>query len=707
MVIKSYFMPDFVELQRKSYFRLLEKGLIEEISKRNPITNRHKGLELRFYPEFYKLMTPKWNPQKAILYGQTYSAKLFVPVQIKSFKTKQIVFKWALLCDFPLMTKRGHFLVNGISRVIINQVIRGPGIYYNKITKTEETQSGVPLNVYRYYADFISMRGYWLRISVDMKNRFWAEMKKTPKIPLLWFLLGFGLDEKKIIQSIQNSSYLLDTFRDKNNLSDDERKKYYYINTTLEAQKNIYLKVAKPKKNDNNILPDLGRQWLYKRFMNPRTYDLSVHGRLCLNRKLGLSFPRSQRTLTPHDILFATDLLIKQFAGLGKTDDIDNLKNKRVRTSSDLIQLQIGIGLVRLEKIIRDKMWNFKLDSNSSGPLKLRSKDSLLVSKDPSSKSSINNVNKMKKTSKTALKQKELNKTKKKQEKQSVIALKKTSENTKTVSKSINKKTLSSFITNKPLNYFKMYHFIDTKALNGALREFFGTSPLSQFMDQINPLAEITHKRRLTSLGPSGVSEDTATMAVRGIHPTHYGRICPVETPEGKNAGLVNTLTTFARVNFDGGIETPFMSIYKGQRQKKKGLIFLSPEHEENIIIAAGDLAISKAGFLPNGILPVRKINEFSKIKTKHIHFVAVSPNQMISVATSLVPFLEHDDANRALMGANMQRQAVPLARSEQPIVGTGLEAKVISDSGRAVQAKFAGFVGYTSANKIIVYTFQ
>jgi len=222
---------------------------------------------------------------------------------------------------------------------------------------------------------------------------------------------------------------------------------------------------------------------------------------------------------------------------------------------------------------------------------------------------------------------------------------------------------------------------IQPKFINGALKEFFGTHPLSQFMDQINPLSEMTHKRRLSSLGPGGVSRDTATLAVRGIHPSHYGRICPIETPEGKNTGLVNSLTTYARVNNQGLIETPFYSIYKGQVQKNNGRIYLSAEKEQVFKIATPDLNLSKLNFLPKQKIPVRFGKDFIQTFRRYISFIGVSPVQMISIATALIPFLEHDDANRALMGSNMQRQAVPIVRPQRPFVGTGLEARAVSDS--------------------------
>jgi DNA-directed RNA polymerase subunit beta len=296
--------------------------------------------------------------------------------------------------------------------------------------------------------------------------------------------------------------------------------------------------------------------------------------------------------------------------GQYKTDDIDHLKNRRVRCSGHLIQTQFAIGLIRLEKMIRDK---------------------LVVSKKPQ-------------------------------------------------------------------------FLFSTKPLNGALREFFGTNPLSQFMDQMNPLAEITHKRRLSSMGPGGVTRDNATLAIRGIHPSHYGRICPIETPEGKNTGLVNSLTTYARINNQGLIESPFFKVYKGQIQKDLGMMYLTADEEEKTIVAAPDVLVNFEGFLPNHIIPAKIGKEFTTIKRNIANFIGVHPIQMISVATSLIPFLEHDDANRALMGSNMQRQAVPVIRPERPLVGTGVEVRAVSDSGHALIANKSGYILYVSGEKMVVY---
>ena len=419
-------------------------------------------------------------------------------------------------------------------------------------------------------------------------------------------VFDFKLTSGESKKSEQNSSLIVEN----QSLNMDVVKKQSSLvkKTDLILSKKLTKKINEEKKK-----AELGRKWLFKKFMNPRSYDLGKQGRISLNKKLGLSISLRQLTLTGDDILATTDYLLKLEKGLKSVDDIDHLKNRRVRTSGQLIQIQLAIGLIRLEKIVREKM------SKDTTPL---------------------NINTL----------------------------------------------------------------VQTKLFNGALKEFFGSSPLSQFMDQINPLSELTHKRRLSSLGPGGVTRDNATLEIRGIHPSHYGRICPIETPEGKNTGLVNSMTTYAKVNAEGLIETPFYKVYQGQVQKNLGICFLSAEQEEKVKVAPGDLSISMLGFLPNSLIPVRVADEFTKIHRDEIQFLAVSPIQMISVATSLIPFLEHDDANRALMGSNMQRQAVPLMRAQRPIVGTGLEVKAVSDSSQIVQAKFSGFISYVSAEKIIIY---
>jgi DNA-directed RNA polymerase subunit beta len=780
MPTHRYFLPDFVEIQRESFLNFLKKGILEEFSKRNPITNNNKTLEILFYADYFCLTKPKYSIQQAIFFKKSYVSKLYIPVQYTDKKKKLIFLKWILIADLPLMTKRGHFVLNGAARVIINQLVRSPGVYFREnfyeiyLNKWASKPSRV---LQRFYADIICLKGTWVRIEIDKDFCMWVRLKKGPKIPLLWFLLGMGLNEKMIFQSVISPNFLLKSFlifKQKNNVQTDtlelnlkknlntfrhsvspnfqnsfvlesgkklssileknskffnSKIKYPYISTTPEAWKEIaklfnlkknsanrqnYISRNRKKiknstkfflKNFNSVtgsletgckkfnlnfyttnykshlkiqnknmkkfketlnFSSLGRKWFFQRFMNPRTYDLGYKGRFALNKKLNLTISSNQTTLTAQDLLFITDYLMKVEKGIYPVDDIDHLKNKRIRSAGELIQMQFGIGLMRLEKTIRLKL-NAKPKNNKISNFR--------------NKALSENLIKMK------LKQKFFS--------QSRILL--------PFSKIL--KTKKRFKIKKKQTFLLLNSLIQPKFVNGALKEFFGTHPLSQFMDQINPLAELTHKRRLTSLGPGGVARDTATLAIRGIHPSHYGRICPIETPEGKNTGLVNSLTVYAYVNPQGFIESPFQSVYKGQIQKKRGKIYLSAHQEENFQIATPDLNITKKNFLPNQKIPVRFGKNFSNYSTKKLSLVGVSPLQMISVATALIPFLEHDDANRALMGSNMQRQAVPLIRPERPFVGTGLEAKVISDSGHAIVTSQSGFVLYVSGSHIILYT--
>nr|ALO21466.1 beta subunit of RNA polymerase [Lobochlamys culleus] len=867
MSIARYLLSDFVEIQRKSFFELLENGLIEEFSKRNPIRNSKKNLEVFFYPEYYKLTLPQFSPKNAILNAKSYTSKLYIPVQLTDKVSKSIKLKWVCIGNLPLMTKRGHFILNGAPRVIVNQILRSPGIYYQeKIHENFKTiwSSESETSYKRYYADLICQRGTWLRLEIDKDKSLWAQMKKGPKIPIFWFLIAMGLTEKIIFQTISEPKRLLKNITDEETneikklaeITDDFKKNkkkkkkkinskiiYKYVKSPPEAWKELYelitnppskkktkedntspvvtslkeketsyedssteIKPNKRKKNKKKIsknpwgisqkiflklknevtadnkriklgkssnkknlsifsklsafgmqervnqadmdkepkslrtlsafkLSELGRKWLFNKFMNAKTYDLGKLGRFNFNKKLGISISPNQCTLTPQDLLYATNYLLKVEKGLKKIDDIDHLKNRRVRTSGELLQIQIATGLVRLEKAIKEKLnyqpfptrfASFKNKNNSllpkkpafSSSFKVKSKEesnpqanfSANMEPAPSVKATLSQIVASPKSSiKASIADLNLKKQGVNLKDSSNINSLKTDLFSKPTDfffkQPTNVNTFETFKTKSPREY-KISDLINTKAFNGALREFFGSSPLSQFMDQINPLSELTHKRRLSSMGPGGVTRDTATLAIRGIHPTHYGRICPVETPEGKNTGLVNSLTAFARVNPQGFLLSPFYKVYKGQVQKQAGMFYLSAEQEEKTKLASADISISPAGFLPNSTIPVRITDEFTKISRDLVEYVGVSPIQMISIATSLIPFLEHDDANRALMGSNMQRQAVPLIRPERPIVGTGLEARVVSDSGHAIQAKYSGFVRYASANKVVVYSF-
>lgn len=497
------------------------------------------------------------------------------------------------------MTKRGYFIINGVPRVIINQVIRKPGVYFQE-SKDKIIKSNT-INFERtLYVDLISQRGNWLRLEMDKRQKIWAKIKNSPKIPVLLLLQTIGINKKAITEIILNNNIFSQS------CFEIENKKFLKVLFNLEKAK------SKNKKTKTKKILKTQKKRIINKFLNPSSYYLGEIGRQQLNQKLGVSIPNNQTTLTPHDILFIVDTLIQVLKNKKNFDDIDHLQNRRIRTSGELIQNQLSIGLLRLEKRLNDKI-------------------------------------------------------------------------------------------KKQKNLLRFQNLFTPRALNSVFKEFFGLNPLSQFLDQANPLSELTHKRRLTSVGPGGVSRDTAGMDIRGIHPTHYGRICPIETPEGQNAGLVNSLTTFSQIDLNGSLLTSFFLIYKGQVQRQLGIQNLDAAISDKDPIILNLPKTSILNFLPNLPLTAQIEQNFKKTYRKNIKYGIVSCLQLISIATSLIPFLEHDDGNRALMGSNMQRQAIPLLHPESPIVGTGFENRVLFHSGNFVQSKKSGLIVYSSHFQIII----
>ena len=497
------------------------------------------------------------------------------------------------------MTKRGYFIINGIPRVIINQIIRRSGIYYQQSTHKIVKSNKIQIDQH-FYVDLISQRGTWLRLEIDKRKKIWARMKKTPRIPALLLLQSIGFDKKTIIQTILDLDLLSSSFQ----LNKKQRPIGILFNLML------------PSKKNTEILFETGKKFVCSKFLNPRSYNLGKVGRYQLNHKLGLSIPINQTTLTPHDLLFAIESLIQVFQNKKIFDDIDHLENRRIRTSGELIQNQLNLGLIRLEKRLIEKI-------------------------------------------------------------------------------------------KKEKGFLQLQNLFTSRAINSIFKEFFGSNPLSQFLDQANPLAELTHKRRITSIGPGGINRDTAGMVIRGIHPTHYGRICPIETPEGQNAGLVNSMTVFTSLNDEGSLKTPFFIIYKGQIQKQLGTQVLSSGFVKNYSISLSTIKTSPLKFLPKLPFTIQTEQKFKKLYRRSINYTIVSCLQLISIATSLIPFLEHDDANRALMGSNMQRQAIPLIKPRRPLIGTGLENQVIFYSGDFLQSRQSGLILYSSHKKILIYNFR
>lgn len=585
----SLMLPDLIEIQRSSFRWFLETGLIEELESFSPISDYTGKLELHFKAKDYKLKRPKYDVDEAKRRDASYSVQMYVPTQLINKETGDIKEQMVFIGELPLMTDRGTFIINGAERVIVNQIVRSPGVYY----KSETDKNGRRT----YNASLIPNRGAWLKFETDKNDLVWVRIDKTRKLSAQILLRAIGLTDSEIYDSMRHPEYYHKTVEKEGQYGEEE--------ALIELYKK--LRPGEPPTSTG------GEQLLNSRFFDPKRYDLGRVGRYKLNRKLRLSTPDTVRVLTPQDILASIDYLINLEFDLGEIDDIDHLGNRRVRSVGELLQNQVRVGLNRLERIIRERMT--VSDADSLTPTSL----------------------------------------------------------------------------------------VNPKPLVAAIKEFFGSSQLSQFMDQTNPLAELTHKRRISALGPGGLTRERAGFAVRDIHPSHYGRICPIETPEGPNAGLIGSLATNARVNHFGFIETPYYPVENGRVLRDRQPIFMTADEEDDLRVAPGDIRTDADGYILGDSVPVRYRQDFTTTTPNQVDYVAVSPVQIVSVATSLIPFLEHDDANRALMGSNMQRQAVPLLSPERPLVGTGLEAQAARDSGMVIVSKTDGEVCHVDAERIKV----
>lgn len=585
----AFLLPDLIEIQRASFRWFLDEGLIEELNSFSPITDYTGKLELHFLGHNYKLKQPKYSVDEAKRRDSSYAVQMYVPTRLINKETGEIKEQEVFIGDLPLMTDRGTFIINGAERVIVNQIVRSPGVYY----KSEIDKNGRRT----YSASLIPNRGAWLKFETDRNDLVWVRIDKTRKLSAQVLLKALGLSDNEIFDSLRHPEYFQKTIEKEGQFSEEE------------ALMELYRKLRPGE--PPTVLG--GQQLLDSRFFDAKRYDLGRVGRYKLNKKLRLQVPEATRVLTSVDILAAVDYLINLEFDIGNTDDIDHLGNRRVRSVGELLQNQVRVGLNRLERIIRERM------------------------------------------------------------------------------------TVSDAEVLTPAS------LVNPKPLVAAIKEFFGSSQLSQFMDQTNPLAELTHKRRLSALGPGGLTRERAGFAVRDIHPSHYGRICPIETPEGPNAGLIGSLATHARVNQYGFLETPFRPVENGKVMFDVQPVYMTADEEDDLRTATGDIPVDENGYIVGPSVPVRYRQDWATTTPEQVDYVAVSPVQIVSVATSMIPFLEHDDANRALMGSNMQRQAVPLLKPERPLVGTGLEAQAARDSGMVVVSRTDGDVVYVDATEIRV----
>ncbi len=572
------------------------EDIFEEIS---PIEDFSGSMSLSFRD--HRFEPPKYTVEQCRDKDFTYAAPLFVTAEFMNNETGEIKSQTVFMGDFPLMTNKGTFIINGTERVVVSQLVRSPGVYFER-TPDKTSDKDV------YVAKIIPSRGAWLEFEVDKKDMVGVRVDRKRKQPVSVLLKALGMSVAEITERFGQYESMVATI-EKDGIVDQD-----------EALMDIYRKL-RPGEPPTT---EAGQALLDNFYFNPKRYDLAKVGRYKINKKLGTALPLTQSTITIDDIVNTIEYLVRLHAGLDdfpaadggtvrlETDDIDHFGNRRLRSVGELIQNQIRTGLSRMERVVRERMTTQDVEA----------------------------------------------------------------------------------ITPQTL--------INIRPVVASIKEFFGTSQLSQFMDQTNPLAGLTHKRRLSALGPGGLSRERAGFEVRDVHPSHYGRMCPIETPEGPNIGLIGSLSSFARINAFGFVETPYRKV-DGDRVTDEIDYLTADEEDLHVIAQANSPLLEDGTFAEPRVLVRTKGGEVDYIPGANVDYMDVSPRQMVSVATAMIPFLEHDDANRALMGSNMQRQSVPLLRSEAPLVGTGMEYRAATDAGDVIIAEEAGVVTELSADAITV----
>jgi DNA-directed RNA polymerase subunit beta len=575
-----------------------QSGLEEIFEEISPIEDFSGTMSLSFRD--HRFEPPKYSVEECKDKDMTYSAPMFVTAEFINNSTGEIKSQTVFMGDFPLMTPKGTFIINGTERVVVSQLVRSPGVYFDRqLDKASDKDI--------YGCKVIPSRGAWLEFEIDKRDNVGVRIDRKRKQGVTVLLKALGWDEARILERFGDYESMRITLDKDHTTGQDD--------ALLDIYRKLRPGEPPTKESAQTLLENL--------YFNPKRYDLAKVGRYKVNKKLGLDLGVRQGTLTEDDVVATIDYLVRLHAGeeegtVGgafipvEVDDIDHFGNRRLRSVGELIQNQVRLGLARMERVVRERMTTQDVEA----------------------------------------------------------------------------------ITPQTL--------INIRPVVASIKEFFGTSQLSQFMDQTNPLAGLTHKRRLSALGPGGLSRERAGFEVRDVHPSHYGRMCPIETPEGPNIGLIGSLASFGRINPFGFVETPYRKVVDGIVTDE--IHYLTADEEDRHIKAQANSPINDDGtFVEERVLARRKGGEVEFIRPTEVDYMDVSPRQMVSVATAMIPFLEHDDANRALMGSNMQRQSVPLLRSEAPLVGTGMEYRAATDAGDVITAEKAGVVEEVSADYVTV----
>lgn len=583
-------VPDLIKTQVNSYDLFLKEGLKDVFAEISPIEDFSENLILEFVD--YYLGEPNYEVEECRDRDATYSAPLQVKVRLINRETGEVKEQEVFMGDFPLMTDKGTFIINGAERVVVNQLIRSSGVYFDE----ERTKDGRRL----ISANIIPNRGAWIEFEYDKKRIVSVRVDRTRKMPstVLFRALGYGTN-MELLDLFNEHEVIQDTIDRDNTDSTDE--------ALIELYKRLRPGEPPTVESATNLIDSL--------FFDSKRYDMAAVGRYKLNKKLEIDIDPDKRCLDKADIVETVRYLLKLIDQHPDAviDDIDHLGNRRLKTVGELLQNQFRIGLSRMERVVKERMTIQDID----------------------------------------------------------------------------------VVTPQAL--------INTRPVVASIQEFFGSSQLSQFMDQTNPLSELAHKRRVSALGPGGLSRDRAGFEVRDVHHSHYGRICPIETPEGPNIGLIGQMSTYAGINKFGFLETPYLKVTDGKPTDE--MVSLTADEEDRYIIAQANEPIGEDGHFENEHVIARYRGDILEVTPDRVDFIDVSPKQLVGVSASMIPFLENDDANRALMGANMQRQAVPLLTPDAPIVGTGMEYKSARDSGAVIIAENDGIAVKVTADSIVIKT--
>ena len=672
-------LPNLIEIQTNSYQWFLDEGLKEMFDDIMPINDFQGKLSLEFVG--YQLLEPKYTVEEARQHDANYSAPLHVTLRLTNHETGEIKSQDVFFGDFPLMTKQGTFIINGAERVIVSQLVRSPGVYFHSETDKNSRVT--------YGTTVIPNRGAWLEYETDAKDIAYVRIDRTRKIPLTELVraLGFGSDQDIINMFGDNDSLMLTLEKDVHKNTDDSR--------TDEALKDIYerLRPGEPKTADSS------RSLLYARFFDPKRYDLASVGRYKVNKKLSLKTRLLNQVLAETLADPDTGEVIAQkgtkvdrqvMDKLAPYLDRDDFKTITYQPSdqgvvTDPIELQ---SIKVYSQVTPDKEINLIGNGHIGKKVKHIVPADVLASMNyflnlQEGLGSIDDIDHL--------------------GNRRIRSVGELLQNQFRIGLSRMERVVRERMSIQDTATVTPQQLINIRPVVASIKEFFGSSQLSQFMDQTNPLGELTHKRRLSALGPGGLTRDRAGYEVRDVHYTHYGRMCPIETPEGPNIGLINSLASYAVVNPYGFIETPYRRVSWDTHKVTDKIDYLTADEEDNYIVAQANSPLNDDGsFVDETVLARHKDNNI-EISPDKVDYMDVSPKQVVAVATACIPFLENDDSNRALMGANMQRQAVPLVNPHAPLVGTGMEYKAAHDSGTAVLANNAGTVEYVDAKQIRV----